>query len=131
MAGVVSPVLHNNDPVNPLAEITDLPHWSATDIPGADGIDLGAATPLPAWLVQASSVCITVYVAPVVTEMDAVVSPVLHKSDPVNPDAVNTELPQLLTTDTSGVGAAVSGDAIPWAEGLVHPFNICATEYVP
>lgn len=80
---------------------------------------------------QVATVCITVYVPAVATEMDAVVSPVLHNSDPVKPDAVNTELPQLLTTDTSGVGADVSGDAIPCADGLVHPFNICATVYVP
>ena len=127
MDGVVSPVLHNNDPVNPLADITDLPHWSTTEMPGADGIDFGAATPLPASLVQAPTVCITVYVPAVVTEMDAVVSPVLHNSDPVKPDAVNTELSQLLTTDTNGVGAAVSGDAIPWADGPAQPFKICAT----
>ena len=44
--------------------------------------------------------------------MDSVVSPVLHNSDPVKPDAVNIELSQLFTTATNGVGAAVSGDAI-------------------
>ena len=35
--------------------------------------------------------------------MEAVVAPLLHSNDPVNPDAVNTELPQLLETFTEGV----------------------------
>ena len=36
----------------------------------------------------------------VVTVMDVVVAPVLHNKGPVKPEAVNTELPQLLTTPT-------------------------------
>jgi hypothetical protein len=36
--------------------------------------------------------------------MDGVVAPLLHNNDPVNPEAVKTELPQLLATAT--VGAA-------------------------
>ena len=48
-----------------------------------------------------------VYVPAAVTVIAAVVSPVLHSSDPVNAEAVNTELPQLLATDT--VGAAGTG----------------------
>ena len=77
---VVSPVLHNNVPVYPLAVSTELPQLSATSIDGAHGIVLGAATPLPDALVHPSTVCVTVYVPPVVTVMDAVVSPVLHNN---------------------------------------------------
>ena len=42
------------------------------------------------------------------------------------------EVPQLSTTDT--VGADIfefNGAATPLPEGLVHPFTICVTEYVP
>ncbi len=60
-----------------------------------------------------------------VTVMDAVVAPVLHNSEPVNPEAVNSELPQLLTTLT--VGAATeefAGAAVPLPAALVHPFTV-------
>ena len=57
---VVAPVgLHNKDPVVPVAVNTELPQLLTTDTPGADGIVLGAATPLPAALVQLFTVCLT------------------------------------------------------------------------
>ena len=60
--------------------------------------------------------------------MDAVVAPVLHNNDPVNPDAVNTELPQLLTTSTDGVATdEFNGSATPLPAALVHPFTVCVT----
>jgi hypothetical protein len=66
-----------------------------------------------------------VYTPPVVTVIDAVVAPVLHNNDPVNPEAVNTELPQLLTTSTAGAGTTdVMGAAVPLPEMLVHPFTV-------
>ena len=59
--------------------------------------------PVPAALVQPFTVCVTVKVADVVTVMEAVVAPVFHKNDAVGaPLAVNTELPQLLVTETDG-----------------------------
>jgi hypothetical protein len=45
----------------------------------------------------------------------------------VNPEAVNTELPQLLTTETDGAGGVGLGEAVPLAAGLVHPFIVCVT----
>ena len=98
---------------------------------GAEGYVFGAAIAFAISLVHASTVCCTVYVPAVATEIDAVVSPVLHKRVPVKPEAVNIEPSQLLTTDTNGVGAEVSGAAIPSAVGLEHPFIIWATVYVP
>ena len=56
-----------------------------------------------------------------VTVIAAVVSPVLHRSDPVNPEAVNTELPQLLATDTAGADGIGFGAATPVPVALVHP----------
>ena len=56
------------------------------------------------------------------------VAPVFHNNDPVNDPAVNVELPQLFTTVTVGaVTLELTGAAIPWALGLVHPFTVCET----
>ena len=51
----------------------------------------------------------------------------LHNNEPVNALAVNTELPQLLTTDTVGADGVVFGAAIPGPEELVHPSTVCVT----
>ena len=61
--------------------------------------------------------------------IDDVVSPVLHSNEPVNPEAVNTELPQLLATDTTGASGNFFGE--PWAttHPLVHPFTVSLTKY--
>jgi uncharacterized protein YqjF (DUF2071 family) len=59
--------------------------------------------------------------------MDAVVAPLLHNNDPVNPDAVNTELPQLFTTDTDGTDGMGFGAAVPLPGALVHPLTVCVT----
>ncbi len=60
------------------------------------------------------------------------VEPLLHNNDPVKSDAVNTELPQLLTTVTVGAPTAeLNGDAVPLPAGLLHPFTVCVTVYVP
>ena len=75
---------------------------------------------LPAALIHPFTVCVTVYVPPVVTVIDAVVAPLLHNNDPVNPDAVNTELPQLLTTDTAGAAGLDNGAATPLPEHLYN-----------
>jgi len=80
------------------------------------GIALGAATPLPAGLAQLFTVRVTVYVAAVVTVMELVVAPVLHNNEPV-PVAVNSELPQLLVTETVG------------AEGMEVTVNVAALEF--
>ena len=59
--------------------------------------------------------------------IDDEVAPLLHNNEPVNDPAVNTELPQLLITDTVGADGVVFGAAIPVPAGLVHPFTVCLT----
>ena len=96
------------------------------------GEGFGAAVPLPAGPVQPFIVCVTVYVPPVVTVIEAVVAPVLHNRDPVNDPAVNTLLLQLLVTVTVGAGTLpFNGAAVPLPAGLVQPFTVCLTVYVP
>ena len=63
----------------------------------------------------------------VVTVIEFVVAPVLHSNEPVKPEAVNTELPQLLTTDTDGAAGMGLGAAVPLPAVLVHPFTVCVT----
>jgi hypothetical protein len=62
-----------------------------------------------------------------VTVIDGVVAPLLHNNDPVNPDAVSTEPPQLFTTDTDGAAGTAWGDALPLPVSLVQPFKVCVT----
>ena len=59
--------------------------------------------------------------------IDDEVAPLLHNNEPVNDPAVNTELPQLLTTDTVGANGVVFGAVIPLPAVLVHPFTVCVT----
>jgi len=67
-----------------------------------------------------------------VTVIEGVVAPVLHNNEPVNEPAVNTELLQLLVTDTVGaVTLELIGAATPLPGELVHPFTVCLTVYVP
>jgi hypothetical protein len=67
---------------------------------------------------------VTVYVPAVVTEMEEVVSPVLHNRGPVKPEAVNTELPQLFATDTVGADGVDFGAVAALATALVQPFTV-------
>ena len=67
-----------------------------------------------------------------VTVIASVVAPLLHANDPVKPEAVRTELPQLLATVTVGAAMVVfTGAATPLPAGLVHPLTVCVTVYVP
>ena len=59
--------------------------------------------------------------------IDEVVAPLLHNKEPVNDVAVNVELPQLSTTDTTGADGSAFGAATPLRDGLVHPFTVCVT----
>jgi hypothetical protein len=118
---VVAPLLHSNEPVNDPAVNTELPQLLTTVTVGAVGTVLGAATPLRVALVQPFTVCVTVYVPAVVTVMEFVVPPLLHNNEPVNDPAVNTELPQLLTTVTVGAVGIVFGAATALAGELVQP----------
>jgi hypothetical protein len=131
MDGVVAPVLHNNDPVKPEAVNTELPQLLTTLTAGvATAAFTGAAMPLPGALVHPFTVCVTVYVPAVLTVMDVVVAPVLHNNDPVKPVAVNTELPQLFTTDTAGAAGtaftvSVAGFELTDPALLVHTARYC------
>ena len=55
------------------------------------------------------------------------VAPLLHNKEPVNDVAVNVELPQLSTTDTTGADGISFGAATPLPEELVQPFTVCVT----
>ena len=84
MDEVVAPLLHNNEPVKDAAVNVALPQLFTTDTVGADGIDFGAAAPLPEGLVQPFNVCVTEYVPAVVTVIeDEVIASVLHNKEPV------------------------------------------------
>ena len=70
------------------------------------------------------------YVAAVVTVIDVVVAPVLHNKEPVNPEAVNTELPQLLTTFITGAPGmaftvSVAGFEFTAPSLFVHTARYC------
>ena len=125
----VSPVLHKIDPVTPVAVNSELPQLLLTDIPGADGIGIGAAVPFATGLEQPSTVWLTVYVPAIVTVIEVDVSPVLHKIDPVTPVAGNIGLPQLFATSTPGASTVVvKGAATPLPAALVHPLIVWVTE---
>ena len=49
---VVCPVLHNKDPVKPVAVNNELPQLLATVTVGVEGIAFGAAVPVPGALVE-------------------------------------------------------------------------------
>jgi len=131
MDEVVAPLLHNKEPVKESAVNVELPQLFTTVTTGADGITFGAATPLPGTLVHPFTVCVTEYVPAVVTVIDEPAAPVLHNKGPLYPDVDNTELPQLFTTVTLSVDGITFGVATPLLEGLVHPFTVCVTVYVP
>ena len=59
--------------------------------------------------------------------IDVVVAPLLQNKDPVKLLAVNTELPQLLTTPTVGAEGTAIGADIPLPTALVHPETVCVT----
>ena len=65
-----------------------------------------------------------------VTVIEAVLAPLLHKIvPPVGIDKV--ELPQLLTTVTTGVAGVATGAAMPEPAALVQPLTVLVTVYVP
>ena len=90
-------------------------------------MSFGVATPLPGTLVHPFTVCVTEYVAAVVTVIAEVAAPLLHNKGPLYPDVDNTELPQLFTTVTTSVDGVAFGAATPLREGLVHPFTVWVT----
>jgi hypothetical protein len=48
----------------------------------------------------------------------------LHNNDPVKLPAVNTELPQLFTTDTVGADGITLGADVALPAVLVHPLTV-------
>jgi hypothetical protein len=65
-----------------------------------------------------------VYVPATATVIEVEVAPLLHNKVPVNPEAVNKELPQLFATEIVGAGGVVFGAAVPLPVGLVQPFTV-------
>ena len=107
MLCVVAPLLHKFLVLTLDVNVTLPPAQNGmgplTVITGGCGTIFGRDVPLPAVrLVHPFTVCVTVYVALLVTVMAVVVAPLLHNTEPVTLFAVNTELPQLLTTATVG-----------------------------
>jgi hypothetical protein len=92
-----------------------------TVILGTAGPGVGLAIPEAVALVHPATVCVTVNV-PAGTVIDAVVDPVDHINVPA-PDAVNTEFPQLFTTETEGAeGIALTVIALVLAADVPHVF---------
>jgi hypothetical protein len=133
---VFAPLLHALPAVELAVRITLEPWQIAGDtlvvIVGVAGITFGAAVPLPAGLEQPNAVCVTVYIPAVGTVIDVVVAPVLHDNVPITLPAVNTDVPQLLTTDTVGADTNVEfGAAVALRTALVQPLIVCVKVYVP
>lgn len=124
---VVALLLHNNDPVKLPAVSTELPQLFTTVITGLVGIAFGEDTPVPAALIHPFTVWVIVYVAELVTVIEVVVALLLQNNDPVKLLAVNTELPQLFTTETVGADGIVFGADVPVPAALIHPFIVCVT----
>lgn len=120
MEEVVAPVDHTK--FVPVVDNTEFPQLFTTVTRGVEGVTAGEATAVPEVLVHPLTVCVTVYVPPVVTVMEEVVAPVDH--DKLFPDVVNTELPQLLTTDTTGADGMETGAATADPTGLEHPLTV-------
>jgi hypothetical protein len=121
------PLLH--EPLTLEVSVVE-PQLLVTVITGVACTALGADTPAPAALTQPLTVCVTVYVALFDTVIDAVVAPLLHRMFPVVFEAVNVDVPQLLTTATVGTDGVAFGAAVPCAVALVQPFTVCVTVYV-
>jgi hypothetical protein len=122
---VVSPVLQRIVPPEGMDKV-ELPQPFVTVTTGVGVIAFGTAVPDPAALVQPFSVLVAVRGPAVVTLIEAVVSPVLHKMEP--PSAIDrVELPQAFVTVTSGVGVIAVGAAVPEPAALIQPFRVLVT----
>jgi hypothetical protein len=65
------------------------------------------------------------------TVIEGVIAPLLQSNEPVNPEAVRTELVQLSVTDTAGAAGIAFGLASPAPAVLLQPFTVCVTVYIP
>jgi hypothetical protein len=120
--GVDAPVDHNNVPDATVLK-TELPQLFATVTDGELGIAIGAATADPDPLVHPETVVVTVYVFAEVTVIEGVDAPVDHNRVPVTA-VLNTELPQLFTTVTTGAAGIEIGAAVPEPGALVQPTTV-------
>jgi hypothetical protein len=120
--GVVSPVDHNNVP-EAVVFNTELPQLFTTLNVGVAGKVSGAAVPDPVALVQPETVVVTVYVFPLLTVIEEVVSPVDQSKFPVD-EVDKIELPQLSTTATTGAEGVEFGAATPDPGELVQPATV-------
>ena len=86
---------------------------TVADAAGVDGKAFGAVvTVLLVRLLQLPFDCVTVNVPAFVTVLGLPVPPSLQVSVPVTPLAVIVELPQLLTTDSTGVAGTGKGAVV-------------------
>ena len=89
-----------------------------------------AVTELLAGLVQPVTVCVTVNV-PDVTVRGLPLPPSLQVSEPVKPDAVMVELPQLFTTAKVGAGDKIGFAVTELLAGLTQPLIVWVTVNEP
>ena len=110
--------------VDGIPQLNARPLLLVIDAPGNAFI---AAMPLPGRLEHPPTVCVTVKVPGLIEVIKDEVAPLLQSNAPVKLPAVNTELPQLLATDTVGAGGISFGAAVPprvSMRGLVQPFMV-------
>ena len=119
-------MLHNNVPDAEVDNVEVPLQLFTTFTEGAVGVVFGAAVPDPAALVQPSTVCVTVYVPALLTDIDELVSAVLHNNIP-DADVDKLDVPQLFTTFIEGAVGVVFGAAVPEPAELVHPLTVCVT----
>jgi hypothetical protein len=126
MLEVAAPVLHCSVPAAVVDKVEVPLQLLTTVTTGAEGIDTGAAVPLPDALVQPLTVWVTVYAPALLTVMLGVAAPVLHSSVPA---AVvdKVDEPQLFETVTAGVAGVDLGAAVPLPDPLVQPFTVWVT----
>lgn len=118
--GVDPPVDHSK--FEPDVVKVEFPQLFTTVTTGVVGTVKGAAVPEPGVLAHPPTVCVTVYAPADETVIDGVEAPVDHNK--FVPVAVNTELPQLFTTETTGAEGTTKGAAVPVAIALTHPATV-------
>lgn len=124
---VEAPLLQRSVPVAVVVSVEVPLQLFTTVTSGVAGIDFGAAMPDPGSLVHPFKVVATVYVPAVLTLIELVEAPVLHKSDPAA-FVERVEVPlQLSTTVTNGVSGIDFGAAMPDPGSLLQPLMVVVT----
>ena len=102
------------------------------DIDGEEGSNLGLALPIPPRLVHPFTVWVTEYAPATLTVMSALLLPVDHNIEPLNPVAVRIEYPHWSFILTNGADGTGTGDEITLSAALTHPLlAVWVAVYVP